>query len=127
MLLVSEAENALGGFDAAIGGGGAPMALSEPKLTTFVHMYERVIQAVNRSLWNDYKCFICEEESGPGGKWAKPTSPAHVNYSTKTSRKRVVNFWSFSPGIALEELKSLRVRSIILTSGTGFYVEVVIF
>lgn len=127
MLLVSEAENALGGFDAAIGGGGAPMALSEPKLSTFVHMYERVIQAVNRSLWNDYKCFICEEESGPGGKWAKPASPAHVNYSTKTSRKRVLNFWSFSPGIALEELKSLRVRSIILTSGFGFHIEVLIF
>ena len=121
MLLVSEAENAMGGFDAAVGGGGAPMALSDPKISTFVQMYERIVQAVNRSLWNDYKCFICEEESGAGGKWGKPASPAQMSYTGKTHRKRVVNFWSFSPGIALEELKSLRVRSIILTSGARFF------
>lgn len=34
------------------------------------------------------------------------------------TKKRVVNFWAFSPGIAMEDLKRLGVRSILLTSGT---------
>ena len=33
-------------------------------------------------------------------------------------KKRVLNFWAFSPGIAMEDLKKLGVRTIILTSGT---------
>jgi hypothetical protein len=33
------------------------------------------------------------------------------------TKKRVINYWCFSPGIAMEELKALGVRSIILTSG----------
>lgn len=117
MLLIAEAEKALDGFDSGIGGGGAPMAASEPKLSVLLQMFERMVQASNRSLWSDYRCYVCEEDLHGAAKWGKLSSPATATSNAKGGKKRVVNFWSFSPGIALEELKSLRVRSIILTSG----------
>ena len=34
------------------------------------------------------------------------------------AKKRVLNYWCFSTGLAIEEIKRLGVRSILLTSGT---------
>ena len=31
---------------------------------------------------------------------------------------RILSYWCFSPGLAMEQLRALEVRSIILTSGT---------
>jgi regulator of telomere elongation helicase 1 len=32
--------------------------------------------------------------------------------------QRVLSYWCFCPGVAMEQLRALGVRSIILTSGT---------
>lgn len=119
LFLMAEAENTLGGFDSA-GSGGAPLAASEPKLAIFIQLYERIIQANNRNLWQDYKVFVCEEglNTSNHSKWNHGGDASSAkNGKGNQKKKRVVNFWSFSPGIALEELKGLHVRSIILTSG----------
>jgi len=115
---MAEAENALGGFDSA-GSGGAPLAASEPKLAVFIQLYERVIQANNRNLWQDYKVFVSEEGVTTTSKWNHSGDVFSAKNGKGSQKKRVVNFWSFSPGIALEELKGLHVRSIILTSGVN--------
>ena len=86
-------------------------------------------------LVGDYKVFICEEEinnkknytPGNGGKNSSSSSSngVWVNGGTNQNqngngniKKRIFNFWAFSPGIAMEDLKKLGVRTIILTSGT---------
>jgi hypothetical protein len=73
----------------------------------------------------DYKVFICEEDvpkkgSGFGSSGHKSANGVWVagGNTPSSKKKRVLNFWAFSPGIALEDLKKLGVRSIILTSGT---------
>lgn len=81
---------------------------------------------------SDYKVFICEEENvkkpsygeraGGGDRGYQMPAGVHVSSSYQNSnaqkKKRVLNFWAFSPGIAMEDLKSLGVRTVILTSGT---------
>ena len=49
----------------------------------------------------DYRVFVKEEETTP------------LQYKPK----RVLHYWAFSGGIAMEELKAIGVRSIIMTSG----------
>ena len=64
--------------------------------------------------------FICEEENvkkntyGEKGGHSTPSQlPAGVrvsggHYNTfNNQKKRVLNFWAFSPGIAMEDLKNL--------------------
>jgi hypothetical protein len=105
------------------------LAASEPKLALFVQVFERLHQATSRHLWRDYRVFVSEESvgssssggGGGGSKWSKGLSTLDVSSPTggkNGQKKRVVHFWSFSPGIALEELRALHVRSIILTSGS---------
>ena len=53
-------------------------------------------------------------KDGANGIWVKETTGSGGG----NTKKRILNFWAFSPGIAMEELKKLGVRTIILTSGT---------
>eukprot|EP01038_Epipyxis_sp_PR26KG_P008177 gene8177-11062_t len=104
-LLIEETQNVLG-----VGlSGGAPVSISEPKLVLFACAYERVFRSLS-SQAIDYKTFISEEDI--------PPKPGFSNSFTRVGKKRIVNFWAFCSGIAMEELKGLGVRSIILTSGT---------
>ena len=99
---------------------------NETRLELFVHSMERLFpsNSTNNSMqmnnfhsmnnsnsktmdMNDYKVYICEQEV-----------TTMISGIKQVSMKRVINFWAFSPGIALEDLKRLQVRSIIITSGT---------
>lgn len=118
--LLDEAENA------ASGGQSIP----EPKLVALSGCLNRVFRgrtlAESSKAVADYKVFICEEEAAkkPGYtalQTQKRASGVWVNggdTSSTSQKKKVLNFWAFSPGIAMEDLKKLGVRSIILTSGT---------
>jgi hypothetical protein len=117
------------------GKGGSGLSVPEPKLSMLASAFSRVYrgrtlqESVASSV--DYKVFICEEEAkskdgynqpgsggpvnGRGGVW---TSGGSSGSNAGGTKKRVLNFWAFSPGIAMEDLKKLGVRSILLTSGT---------
>lgn len=91
--------------------------LIEPKLISFARAMDKVFRAREKKHVNDYKIYICEVE-------AKKTNTGNSFTPGITMRQhhnpsiRQINFWAFSPGIAIEELKQLGVRSIIMTSGT---------
>lgn len=109
--------------------------MPEPKLVALTGAFSRVFRGRTLSesvtAVADYKVFICEEENvkkntyGDKGGHSTPYQlPAGVrvsggHYNTSNNqKKRVLNFWAFSPGIAMEDLKNLGVRTVILTSGT---------
>ena len=52
----------------------------------------------------DYRVFVKEEPSA----------------SNQFRTKRILYYWAFSGGIAMEELKDIGVRSIIMTSGMNY-------
>jgi regulator of telomere elongation helicase 1 len=85
-------------------GGARTGAMQEPKLALLAQCLGKVYKGRDLSECmlqaTDYSVFIKEESSKLG------------------KGKRVVNYWCFSPGVAMEELKRLGVRSILLTSGT---------
>lgn len=99
--------------------GGAGTA-TEPRLTMLAESLQKVFQG--RSLTEevvhsalDFRVFICEEETHAVSK----TSGGVITSQRQIGkRKRILNYWAFSPGIAMVDLKRLGVRSIILTSGT---------
>jgi hypothetical protein len=127
--LIEEQSNGVGGK------GGSGLSVPEPKLCMLASAFSRVYrgrtlqECVASSI--DYKVFICEEDAKPkdgynqagsgsgqvngrGGVWA---AGGNAGGNTGGTKKRVLNFWAFSPGIAMEDLKKLGVRSILLTSG----------
>jgi regulator of telomere elongation helicase 1 len=85
-------------------GGARTGALQEPKLAFLAQCLGKVYKGrdLNECMQQavDYSVFVREE-------------PAKLGKG-----KRTVNYWCFSPGVAMEELKRLGVRSILLTSGT---------
>ena len=76
-------------------------------------LLDRLYRANKRKAWGDYKVFIkCENIK-------QNSSTKQINHnSNEPKMRRVINFWAFTPGIAMEELKALGARSLILTSGT---------
>ena len=98
--------------------GDAPKA--EPKLVLLAQAFAKIFRGktreerkLNASL---YKVFISEgrvRESNKKHISYHGSSPAAGHNSCK-----VLNYWCFCTGLAIEEIKRLGVRSIILTSGT---------
>jgi hypothetical protein len=120
-------------LEADSAGGG--LSVPEPNLVALTGAFSRVFRGRTLSesvtAVADYKVFICEEENvkkntyGEKGGHSTPYQlPAGVRVSgghysaSNNQKKRVLNFWAFSPGIAMEDLKNLGVRTVILTSGT---------
>jgi hypothetical protein len=108
-MIMDELSNVLGGL--------SPLSITEPKLTHFSTSLKRVFRSrvkhENSIKLIDYKTFICEADSNK--------SDNRFNQSTQnrsSKPKRVLNFWAFSSGIAMEELAQLGIRSFLLTSGT---------
>lgn len=131
-MLMEAAEEVMNSFDGA-GGGAAALSVVVPTLMDFAGAVERVFRGERSGHYGDYKVFVCEEDNKPpaqfggrssGGRLSgggeQFTSPrrGHAQAGAVPSKKRVVNYWCFSPGVAMEELKALGVRSVILTSGT---------
>jgi hypothetical protein len=100
-------------------GNSASGHIAEPKLIMLAEALQRVfkgssiIDALEGA--KDYKVFICEDLNEPKTKQSENIA-AFVSGSVIF--KRVLNYWTFSPGIAMEELSRLGIRSILLTSGT---------
>jgi hypothetical protein len=73
-----------------------------------------------------YRVFITDEVveatsrrlSGGGGGVGADHHRKTLSGSLSGTKKRVINYWCFSSGLALEDLRKLGVRSFILTSGT---------
>jgi Rad3-related DNA helicase len=47
-----------------------------------------------------------------------PSSSTHSSSSSASVRRRVLGWWCMVPGVALQQIAQLGVRSILLTSGT---------
>jgi regulator of telomere elongation helicase 1 len=98
----------------------------EPRLVLLTRALSRVYTGTTRSACEatagDYKVFVCEEELSKKLSSAEKRNPFQqsvMNNTRNTGRRgRILNYWCFSPGIAMLDLKKLGVRSFILTSGT---------
>lgn len=53
-----------------------------------------------------------------GGRQGQQVGHGGSMFAMRTKKGRTLSYWCFSPGIAMRELKSLGVRSVVLTSGT---------
>jgi len=111
-MLMEESESSLNGANDVLGGS-ATLHASEPKLNIFAQAFDRIMRSA-RSNIEDYKVYISEESTSNKGS-SKYTNTLD---NTNKQKKRVINFWCFCSGVALQELASLGVRSILLTSGT---------
>lgn len=92
--------------------------IAEPKVASLGKALQKIFKTgskiENEKNSLDYKVFINEEEEKKDFNRSKH-GVTIVNHSKK---KWIINYWAFSPGIAMEELKKLGIRSIVLTSGT---------
>jgi regulator of telomere elongation helicase 1 len=108
-MLMEIAQDALAGESA-----GSALAV-EPKLNALTTSLDRVVRSSRTSSIGDYKVYIADE--------VIKYSNAQYTQVTATGappprRKRVVNYWCFSTGVAMNELQALGVKSLLLTSGT---------
>lgn len=87
----------------------------EPKLQLLAQAVERILRSGTAE---EYKVYICEGNNKPYPTSAPRTAATVFTSTGSTGRRRVVNFWCFSTGVALKELVSLGVRSVVITSGT---------
>lgn len=104
-MLMEMAQDALG-FDAA----GASAAAVEPKLQAFTASLGRVLHSVKSRSCDDYKVYIADEV-------IKSTANVYAGAEARPQKKRVINYWCFSTGVAMQELQQLGVKSLLLTSG----------
>jgi hypothetical protein len=103
---------------------------TEPKLTLLEKSLHRLWRGRTYqeciALSADYKAYVCLDESKDnprpdnsyGNQVMYSNNNGQGNSFSKNSKKRVLNYWAFTSGIAMEELRQLGIRSIILTSGT---------
>jgi hypothetical protein len=119
--IMDDANSMLGGSSFGVGGSGP--TIPDPKLVGFASSLNKVFKSSkkntrdNKPNAEDFRVFLKEEPkndyySGGGG------APRRGAGSPGSDKKRVLNYWCFSPGVAMEDLKALGVRSLILTSGT---------
>lgn len=92
-------------------GGGSATAISEPKLSLLSKLLALAFRGRSKAEYmlntNEYQVYLCEEDHA-----------SQASAATIMRRKRVLNYWCFSPGLAMEDLNRLGVRSVIVTSGT---------
>ncbi|KAJ1402048.1 hypothetical protein B484DRAFT_405534, partial [Ochromonadaceae sp. CCMP2298] len=118
-LLMEAQENAM---DGEVNAGG----VVEPTLQKFTQALDRVLRSAKAGNCADYKCYVCDEEikeyrkkddgTGSGSKAANSYSSLHSGVEKR--RRRMINYWCFSTGVAMSELQGLGVKSLLLTSGT---------
>ena len=94
---------------------------ASPKLEKLMRLIEKALAdpSVRRGHAEDYKVYIArEEDEGGRRQGGYQNYQSSSNQSPGKNSRWVLNFWGFSPGIALQELKSVGVRQILLASGT---------
>ena len=116
-LIIGDINSIVGGSNF---GGSSSGFTNEPKLFKFAASLKKIFKTTARKLGaslpvaSDFRVFIKEEsQTNRKGNYLKRSGE-----TANADKKRVLNYWCFSPGIAMEDLKSLGVRSLILTSGT---------
>ena len=115
-MLMEAAQDALG-----LDSGGTPAAAVEPKLQAFALAFDRILRSARNGSVGDYKVYIADEivkntPYGANGSGYQQVSATGL----PAKKKRVINFWCFSTGVAMGELQKLGVKSLLLTSGTQF-------
>lgn len=111
-------------------GGGGRLAVSEPKVSHLAQSLAKVYRSRDLNecmrIAEDFSVFVQEERvdyaaTGRGGGsrgWGgRAGGRGGSSPGGKGKAKRVLNYWCFSPGVVMEELKKLGVRSLLLTSG----------
>ena len=93
---------------------------SSPKLEHFVQCLKRVYgyemesQCLAKAAF--YRVYVSPPDT------TTSTTSAHDNSNKKKTAaavgRRVISYWCFAPALAMQELANLRVRSILVTSGT---------
>ena len=99
--------------------------IPEPKLGTFAKAMVKIFRGKHREecVQNTslYKVFLCEDAPQKTGGYKSHDRDNGAKLNNTVSTKRwVLNYWCFSTGLAIEEIKRLGVRSIILTSGAVY-------
>lgn len=99
----------------------AALPLIEPKLVMFTQAIERVFRSDIGNYTSDYKVYINEDNGikppGTLGNQPQHTYLKQIPMKSTIKSNKVVNFWCFSTGVAMNELKKIGVKSILLTSG----------
>eukprot|EP00603_Paraphysomonas_imperforata_P001407 CAMPEP_0114440758 /NCGR_PEP_ID=MMETSP0103-20121206/15968_1 /TAXON_ID=37642 ORGANISM="Paraphysomonas imperforata, Strain PA2" /NCGR_SAMPLE_ID=MMETSP0103 /ASSEMBLY_ACC=CAM_ASM_000201 /LENGTH=117 /DNA_ID=CAMNT_0001611739 /DNA_START=84 /DNA_END=434 /DNA_ORIENTATION=- len=111
---MDDANSIMGGSSFGVSGGGS--AVPDPKLVNLASSLSKVFKNGTKNVHGhnikpnteDYRVFLKED--------ALPKRGPNAGSGKKTPR--ILNYWCFSPGAAMEDLKALGVRSLILTSGT---------
>lgn len=93
----------------------------DPKLGLFAKAFTKIYRGKTRDECYGntmfYKVYLSDEQEKKSFKSYQNKQPVGAS-SSVGARRRVLNYWCFSTGLAVEEIKNLGVRSIILTSGT---------
>ena len=124
MQQAEQAEDYVARDSGSISGGGPKVALKlgEPKLTKFIDLLFLAWDAGGST--GDFKVFLCEppKPSGKSNNQGSFSRSFQGRNSTGTPPKKVkkwkLNFWCFSAGVALVQLRNLGIRSLLLASGT---------
>jgi hypothetical protein len=107
--------------------GGAPAP--DVKLERFIRVIDLALPKPNGENNRDpadYKVFIAQDLEKGGKNDGFKGSSSNSRYGSsgggsqvgqKGAKKWTLNYWGFSPGIALQELVGLGVRSVLLASG----------
>ena len=102
----------------AVSASSSSISPPEPKLVMLAKLLSRVFRGKTlqecQLYASDYKIYLVEDNS-----YLSNNQNSKNNQKIISSKpKRILNFWCFSPGVAMEDLKRLGVRSVIITSGT---------
>jgi regulator of telomere elongation helicase 1 len=94
----------------AMGGNNALGTQTEPKLNLLLKAFTRVFSGKQEDMLrraSDYKVFVCEEDEKK--KFSNYNRNSYGGYGDQDQhkKKRVVNYWAFSSGIAMADLKNL--------------------
>jgi len=145
-MLLEEAQDAMSGLGDG-GSSSSSIPIVEPKLSSFAQALDRVYRSEMGHFTDDYKVYVCTEEvkSGSNHFSSSSSNSSHNNSSGNKNQysnnnhsyhnsnsnrlpfngvgkaKKIINYWCFSTGVAMNELKKLGVKSILLTSGAINY------
>ena len=100
------------------GGNGA--TVTTPKLESLLRLVEKALSEPRqrRGHGEDYKVFICRDEEDRKSSGQSYKGYQNSAATNQKNNKWILNYWGFSPGIALQELRELGVRQVLLASGT---------
>ena len=93
---------------------------SEPKINQLAVVLDRLLRST-KGTFQDYRMYISEEKIkifGNNSNNSRGELKVGQPIQQKKTTKRVIKYWCFSTGVALEDLVALKIRSVIVTSGT---------